>query len=110
MLHALRYSYEVKQAAVARILNGENRKQVAREVGCNYSAVNRWFGIYANGANPTTKPTSVRRCPRCAELAAILKLVVETANAAPTIRAGVLRIAADAITTPSAANSDAIAS
>lgn len=106
-VHTIRYSDEVKRAAVARLLNGETHKQVAADVGCHMSNLAVWKRKFRDGA-PLTSTPAARRCPRCAELAAILKLVVETANAAPTIRAGVLRIAVDAIAAPTTqANSNA---
>ncbi len=96
-VHSVRYTDEVKQAAVARLQDGATYKEVAADIGCHPSNLRIWK-LNAEGVRMKSRGVH-QPCSTCADLRAVLKLVVETANASPAIRAGVLRIAADAIAT-----------
>ncbi len=94
-VHARRYSAEVKREAVARVAAGETMRKVAADVGCAYNVLKLWRIAAESGDR--TCPFCSKRPPVSADLIAVLKLVIDTADAPPMIRKGVLRIAADAI-------------
>jgi len=89
MIHAQRYSEEVKQTAVARVANGESMRKVAMDVGCATNVLKLWT---LNGKVPV-----VKACPHCADLITALRLVLASADGSHALRASVNQIAEQAI-------------
>jgi hypothetical protein len=90
-LHARRYSEEVKSEAVRRVAEGENRASVARSIGCHPLTLHTWL-------TPNPTPTNTKRhCPHCADLIAVCKLVLASADGSHELRTQVNKIVAESV-------------
>jgi transposase-like protein len=90
--HGNKFSDAQKQSALARWAGGESVKAIALDLNCHQATIRRWRNpsSYGGGAHPGF-------CPRCAELVALIKLLIASADASPDVRRSVSAIASKSI-------------